>query len=444
MPAFFMRISSTILRLSIRQSVPTLQAGRRCFAKMASLPAASAQHEQKKFGGSQRNWQGKRRHNDGNGGQSKKPKRRKAKPVKEGSAEEVLMVDIHSMLASLKLTETDGPETEDALPDPGSEIEVEVMELSSTGDGMARQKGSKRIYTVPFAVVGDTVRVKVYRHLAQEQYSVADFLSVTKPSPLRDDARIRCKYFSTCSGCQFQMLDYDEQLAIKKRIVEKAFRNFSQLPPELVPAVLDTIGRPLQYGYRTKLTPHFDGPPGFQKKGLAQKPTFEQVPDIGFMRKGSRKVVDIEDCPIGTEAVRKGMQRERERMRSEYAGYTRGATILLRESTQRYPRAAEGGGGGSTAPDPTPPDAVRVEAGSHTDIKTCITDNNATSTEYVDSYVFTNPAGAFFQNNNSILPVFTAYDREHVLPPDGVPHKIKYLIDAYSGSGLVTITLSGE
>jgi tRNA (uracil-5-)-methyltransferase len=368
--------------------------------------------------------------------------RKAPKPVVEGSHEEVLLADIQALLAKTRISTeaevngSEAPETPSVLPERGTEIEVEVIELSSTGDGLARQPGSDRIYTVPFTVPGDTVKVKVYRHLEKEQYSVADFISVVKPSPLRDDSRIQCPYFAKCAGCQFQMLGYPEQLKIKKTIVEKAYKNFSNLPRELVPSILDTIGSPLQYGYRTKLTPHFDGPPGATRK--VKKP-FESMPPVGFTPKSSKKVLDIEDCPIGTPAVRLGLKRERKRLETEFGSYSRGATILLRENTVRVPNA-----GGDVAPPPED-QSVKVASDSYTDYKTCETDNNATTTEYIDDFIFTNPAGSFFQNNNSILSPFTAYVREHIVPPvsPGSSQKqIKYLIDAYSGSGLFTITLS--
>ncbi|OTA06762.1 tRNA (uracil-5-)-methyltransferase/TrmA [Trichoderma parareesei] len=416
----------------------------------------------------------------------KQKKTKREKNITEGSSEEVLRYDIEALLESRKsgTNSEEAPvaaaadddaqqqqEEEEALPAEGTETEVEVLELSSTGDGLAMRPGSDQVYVVPFTVPGDVARVKVFRHLRREKQTVADFVSVVKPSPLRDDARISCKYFASCGGCQFQMLDYAEQLRRKRAIVVKAFRNFANLPAELVPAVLDTVGSPLQYGYRTKLTPHFDGPPGFRphrrnnnNKGGGPKPHFESCPDIGFMRKGQRKVMDIEDCPIGTDVVRLGMKRERERMQKEFGQYQRGATILLRENTQRY--AVDDPAAPSQ--DSLPPYTVRTESEFGIDIKTCETDSKATTHEYIRDHHFTNPAGSFFQNNNSILPIFTDYIKQHVLPPpvtsstsssseevappstsspassssSSSSSEIKYLIDAYSGSGLFTITLA--
>ena len=382
-------------------------------------------------------------------------KNKRERNITEGSSEDILRLDIQALLKSrghkvaAEKDDEEGsggeaesgshPEALENLPELGSEVDVEVFELCSTGEGLAMRPGSSQVYVVPFTVPGDTAHVKVYRHVPTENKSLADFISVTKPSPLRDDSRVQCKYFSRCAGCQFQMLDYSEQLALKKRVLEKAYRNFSNLPAELVPTIQDTIGSPLQYGYRTKLTPHFDGPPGMHRRNKKNvpPPTFESCPDIGFMIKGQRKVLDIEDCPIGTEAVNIGMGNERTRMKEEFKNYKKGATVLLRENTERHRKDSP------EAPkdhQQLPPNTVMSETDDFIDVKSCITDHKATTTEYIDSYIFTNPAGSFFQNNNSILPKFTSYIRDHILPPGS--HSIKYLIDAYSGSGLFTITLS--
>ncbi|CRJ80582.1 hypothetical protein BN1708_000305, partial [Verticillium longisporum] len=375
----------------------------------------------------------------------KKQRTKRERSMKEGSSEEVLLADIQALVKARQESAPSLSEQETSpLPEQWSEIDVEILELSSTGDGLGVQVGSSnpQIYVVSFVAPGDVAHVKVVRHVLEDGYTTTDYLSIITPSPMRDDSRVSCKYFTQCSGCQFQMLDYADQLRHKRSIVVKAFKNFSQLAPELVPTIGDTIGSPLQYGYRTKPTPHFDGPPGSWRKGKQRAP-FTTMPPIGFNVKGRRAVLDIEDCPIGTQAVRNGMKKERERIEGEYATRNHGATLLLRESTKRYPK-----GGDEQPPAELPEGAVRVDTDAYTDIKTCATDNKAMTSEYIDDFLFTNPAGSFFQNNNSILSPFTDYVRQHVLPPAALAaapgaKPIRYLIDAYSGSGLFTITLSG-
>ncbi|KAK0347817.1 tRNA(m5U54)methyltransferase [Friedmanniomyces endolithicus] len=371
----------------------------------------------------------------------KKNKKQKASVV-EGSNEDVLLADVRRLLKETKLD--NGPKDKAELPAQHSEIELDIQSLSSTGDGLAHKDG--QVYIVPFTAPGDTVTAKVFKHVPEESYTLTDFLSVKHPSPHRTETP-RCPYFTQCSGCQFQHLPYAYQLEHKKTIVEKAYANFSNLPASSIPAVGETIGSPLQYGYRTKLTPHFDGPPGGRRDNRqGKKVTWSEVPAIGFMKKGTRKTMDIEECPIGTESVQRGLRRERERVKQNIDQYQRGATLLLRESTERVEKDGK--------PKDEEGDVVVEDMGDHVHRKTCITDNKATSTEYVDNFRFDNPAGAFFQNNNSILPLITQYIRDNILgPASSTPPtnpsttttpkpQIKHLIDAYCGSGFFTIALS--
>ncbi|KAF2094949.1 uracil-5--methyltransferase [Rhizodiscina lignyota] len=392
----------------------------------------------------------KRKHRGGYRFKNKKQKASKDVDLKDGSHEAVLLTDIKNMLSKLAFDgEKEQGSTERKQLEYGTEVELTISELSSTGDGLAYDPESGEVYTVPYTVPQDTVKAKVVRHAAPHgiSHTVTDFLEVIRPSPLRDDGLIQCGYFAKCAGCQFQMLSYDEQLEHKRRIVEKAFKNFSEIRPENIPTVRATIGSPLQYGYRTKLTPHFDGPPDSKRsdrrRGIHE--TFKEVPAIGFMPKGSRKTMDIEDCPIGTGAVRMGMKKERKRVADELNSFKRGATLLLRESTVRVSSKEDGSASPtSNGAANIPKDAVEDAKEGYTDYKTCVTDSNAKTTEYIDSFVFTNRAGAFFQNNNSILSPFTSFVRENVLPPasgEATP-KLKYLIDAYCGSGLFSITLA--
>lgn len=408
---------------------------------------------------------------------------KRMKAVQEGSNEQVLLADVRDLLQKTGIgvkkecaivngneTVTSKAGTSFNPPDRFSEIEIEIFALSSTGDGLGLSTTSDHVFVVPFTLPGDVVKAKIVNQFANDSYTLTDFVSILKPSPQRNDSLVRCPYFARCSGCQFQMLSYEEQLVHKKTIVEKAYRNFSNLAPGKIPVIGDTIGSPLQYGYRTKITPHFDGPPGSMSRKARKNPEerqgFDEVPPIGFMVKGTRKTMDIEDCPIATDVVRDGLRKERKRVAEELSKYKRGATILLRETTSRSPvkqeqppldrpQADRDGAGPSSSKQPQtdrPPSTstYTLEAPttpSYTETKTYVTDQNALSTEHIGPYTFRNPAGAFFQNNNSILPAFTSYIRSHILPSattttSSNEQKINYLIDAYSGSGLFTITLS--
>lgn len=424
--------------------------------------------------------------NNQTGSLAKRQRRELKSSQLEGSHEEVLLKDVKRLLAAQTVVENSSQDA--SQPEPPhcppyaplerfSEVEVKISELSSTGDGLGLSSTLDHVYVVPFTLPGDIVKAKTVKYFAREQYTLTDFVQVIIPAEKRDEALIRCPYFSRCGGCQFQMLSYAEQLMHKRSVIVRAYQNFSNLIPELVPLIGETIGSPLQYGYRTKLTPHFDGPPGCLKKNRkgrfdgVERKGFEEVPPIGFILKGTRRTIDIEDCPIGTDAVRSGMARERDRVAAMLTTFKKGATLLLRESTSRKPNLDPGAGAENLClqvpneetveqenPNKLKEEIISTESSAneqvnthstqdsllYKEVKTCITDSNAISTEFVDDFKFSNPAGAFFQNNNSILPKFTAYIRDHSLPKKTTEGSlpIKYLIDAYCGSGLFTITLA--
>lgn len=117
-------------------------------------------------------------------------------------------------------------------------------------------------------------------------------------------------------------MPYALQLLHKRNTVKLAYSRFSDLPPSVVPDVLPTIGSPKQWGYRTKITPHFDAVPktvkaqmaaaaaaaqaGEEEEGMnGDVPGQVDVPEavknwecrIGFERKGRPGVMDIEVRP---------------------------------------------------------------------------------------------------------------------------------------------------
>ncbi|BFZ58998.1 tRNA(m5U54)methyltransferase [Savitreella phatthalungensis] len=276
-----------------------------------------------------------------------------------------------------------------------AEVELLIDVLTATAVGLGNSGGFPIM--VPFTLPGDRVRAKIYRidHVLQVAY--ADFVRVIDPSPHRRDDLVRCKHFTRCSGCQLQMLAYGEQLEHKRRVIREAYRQHFDAGDSRVPDVLETRGSPLEYAYRTKITPHFDKSAAGARSQLSR--------DIGFNESGRRRVLDIEECPIATATVQTGLILERRRILDAWDDFKRGATLLLRESD------ADSGG-----------------------LK-CITRPKDIATVSFDGFKFQFPAGEFFQNNSAILPGLTSYVRDNI-------GDAKYLVDAYCGSGLFSVTCS--
>jgi tRNA/tmRNA/rRNA uracil-C5-methylase (TrmA/RlmC/RlmD family) len=269
------------------------------------------------------------------------------------------------------------------------EIEMEITTLTNLGSGLGRvalagETEAKWVVMVPFTLPGERVRVRVFRN--QKNFSEADLVTVLTPSPHRVAAS--CPLFARCGGCQYQHLAYAEQLAWKQRQVGELLRHMAGIEFPVSPVVPS----PREYGYRSKITPHFNPP-----RDVAVPPP------IGFLRQGTRfDIIDVPRCPIATEAINEKLPEVRARVHARAAAgeYTRASTLLLREASG-----------------------------------VVTTDYDAIITETVGDLKLRFLARDFFQNNPFILPAFTGYVRAQAAASGA-----RYLVDAYCGSGLFALT----
>jgi tRNA/tmRNA/rRNA uracil-C5-methylase (TrmA/RlmC/RlmD family) len=312
------------------------------------------------------------------------------------------------------------------------EIELEVATLTNLGSGLGRvalpgETESKWVVMVPFTLPGERIRARVFRN--HKNFSEADLVEVLTPSPHRIAAP--CPLFGRCGGCQYQHLTYGEQLAWKQRQVAELLKHMAGIEFPVSPVV----GSPRDYGYRSKITPHFQPPrargthstessvPSFELEQACEHPS-DSAPNskaeppnlaagiqsfpIGFLRQGTRfDLVDVPQCIIATEAINARLTEVRAGVRARAAAgaFARGGTILLREAS-----------GAVT-----------------TDYEAVITETIAREGEPPLKLHFL--ARDFFQNNPFILPAFTAYVRRQAAASGA-----RFLVDAYCGSGLFALT----
>lgn len=259
------------------------------------------------------------------------------------------------------------------------EIELTIDALTNLGAGLGRIDGW--VVFVPFCLPGERVKARVYRN--DKNFSQADLVEVLEASP--DRANPQCPLFGSCGGCQYQHLNYAKQLDWKTRQVGELMQHMAGITYP----VNHCLSTEQIWNYRSKITPHFDQP----RNG--------EIGAIGF-RGNTSRLVDVKQCPIAMNEINAVLPEIHDNIRATAHKYKRGATILL--------RATQG----------------RVE-----------TDPKATAIEKVGELKFKFLAGDFFQNNPFILPSFTGYVAKHAAVGD-----VKYLVDAYCGSGLFALTLS--
>lgn len=357
---------------------------------------------------------------------------------------EPIEFDIEDLLSIRKVTDilSEGLEYQNKF-ERGTRLTLAIERLDAHGDGLAIAPERDWVIAVPHTLPREKVTVEITSN--ERLYSKAKLVEVVEKSETRQDSLVKCKYFGDCGGCQYQMIDYAQQLEIKRGVVERAFARFSGLNPELVPAVLPTIASPNQYNYRTKLTPHFELPYELRRgrrtgirndagQNAEEKPQYS-VP-IGFDCIGTKKVMDIEECPIATKTINRALPAAKQKVRDTIESFKNGATILLRDSLRTYESFAE-----DLLVSQAPSGNGEVEKEIDTEV---VTDHKATVKERVLTTKFESPAGTFFQNNRSILPSLLDYVRDAITSTSSStdPAQDKYLVDAYCGSGLFSLCLA--
>lgn len=271
-----------------------------------------------------------------------------------------------------------------------AELELEIATLTNLGVGLARvphpaDPAARWVVMIPFTLPGERVRARVFRN--HKNYSEADLVEILAPSPQR--IAPVCPLFGRCGGCQYQNLAYAEQLVWKRRQVEELLRHMAGLEFPVAPV----IGSPTEYGYRSKITPHFNAP-----RSAAEA---AELP-IGFLRQGTRfDILDVPACPIATAPInaRLAASRAHVRARAAEGAYARGGTLLLRDASGQV-----------------------------------TTNYDDVVTETVGDLKLRFLARDFFQNNPFILPAFTGYAREQAAATGA-----RFLVDAYCGSGLFAL-----
>ncbi|MCX8109493.1 MAG: class I SAM-dependent RNA methyltransferase [Verrucomicrobiae bacterium] len=167
-------------------------------------------------------------------------------------------------------------------PRVGERYVVTIHDVAFGGEGVARI--GDFVVFVPFVIEGEEVELELTE--VKRQFARARLLEVRKPSPARVEPK--CRYFGQCGGCQYQHIDYEMQLAIKRKQVADLLARVGRLEgAEILPVI--PCRQP--YGYRNRLMVR------------SQWNKFERRLVVGFLRWDSRLVVDVEECAIAENAL---------------------------------------------------------------------------------------------------------------------------------------------
>lgn len=271
----------------------------------------------------------------------------------------------------------------------GDIIELRISQLGYNGQGMAMK--DNWVYFVPFVSLGELVSCQVSsnHNVSTQGYSITRLINVLEASPNR--AIPKCQYFTKCSGCQLQHIEYEEQLKHKQDHVKAIYTPLIDSNRDIIHPIHPS---PLRYNYRTKMTPHFNRP---RRNADAEFP-------IGF-NDIDGKLIDIASCSIALPEINQRYDILRKEVASRADQYRNGATLLLRRSF--------------------PGSMVK-------------TSNKEIATEIIMGMPFRFFAGSFFQTNPPIVDSCIKVMKNEIQKRS----PFSLLLDIYCGVGVFAITLN--
>ena len=155
-------------------------------------------------------------------------------------------------------------------------VDLKIEDVAFGGKGVARENG-KAVF-IPFTIDGESVSAKITRE--KKQFAEAELVDLRETSSHRVEPP--CPYFGQCGGCAYQHIDYAHQLAIKSRQVHDVLQRIGKLKDVPMRSIIPS---PLQYAYRNRITVHAEN-------GV-----------IGYFRRDSHRLIDVERCPITMDEV---------------------------------------------------------------------------------------------------------------------------------------------
>lgn len=154
-------------------------------------------------------------------------------------------------------------------------LDVVIIDYDHLGLGVAKVNNFPIF--VPYALVGEKVRVKITRVTKNIAESV--LLEVLEESPKRN--KEICPHFLECGGCSLMHMNYEEQLAFKKKSVENTLYRIGGIKTK----VNDVVANPSPLHYRNKIIV----PLGLSKEGHVIS---------GFYKEKTHEIVESNECLI--------------------------------------------------------------------------------------------------------------------------------------------------
>ncbi len=167
-------------------------------------------------------------------------------------------------------------------------FDLVIENLAFGGNGVGRLDG-KAVF-IPYTAPGDRVRCRLVRD--KRRFAEGEVVEILDPSPHRREAP--CPVFGQCGGCQWQYLPYHLQCSWKERILGDFLGRQAGVSSDIL---LPLVHSPREWNYRSRVQ--------FKCRQT------EQGFVMGFYRRASHFVIDVEQCPIMAAPLNEALARFR-------------------------------------------------------------------------------------------------------------------------------------
>ena len=151
-------------------------------------------------------------------------------------------------------------------------LTVRLTDIGPGGAALGWKDG--RVVLAPYGIPGETVCLEVTRSKgARIEGTVTQVL---QPSPHRISPP--CPYFGACGGCQWQHIDYEHQLELKRRILKQQLERIGKIQSPYVPP---TLPSPQQWNYRNHA-----------------RFSMGRNNELGFIETDGRRFLQVDSCGL--------------------------------------------------------------------------------------------------------------------------------------------------
>ncbi len=157
-------------------------------------------------------------------------------------------------------------------------LDVTIEKPIFGGEFLGRLSGNKPVF-VPFVLPGERATINIVQE--KKNYARASLLSIQDTHVNRIDPP--CKYFSICGGCQYQYMEYSEQIKIKEQVL---IEQLSRLPGFQEELIKNLYPSDLPFNYRNNIQLSVD-PSG----------------KFGFQAFGSHQIIPVSECLLADDDI---------------------------------------------------------------------------------------------------------------------------------------------